>query len=199
MKRMVAILATSLLVVGLSGATRAEGDEMADAVTTSDNPVVVVKTSMGTIEIELFQDKAPISVENFLGYVDDGFYNGTIFHRVMKGFMIQGGGFDQGMERKKAKAPIKNEATNGVGNEIGTVAMARTDVVDSATSQFFINTVNNARLDYKSARSYGYAVFGKVISGMEVAKEIESVQTATKNGMGDVPVTTVTIESITRK
>jgi cyclophilin family peptidyl-prolyl cis-trans isomerase len=166
----------------------------------SGNPVVVMQTSMGTIEIELWPDKAPITVENFLGYVDKKAYDGTIFHRVIKGFMIQGGGFDADMKKRQAGAPIKNEADNGLKNEVGTIAMARTSVVDSATNQFFINTVDNVRLDHSGpGPRFGYAVFGKVVSGMDVVKKIEATPTTARPPMRDVPAEPIVIESVRRK
>lgn len=170
----------------------------------SDFPVVLMKTSMGDIKIELNRKKAPISVDNFLAYAKDGYYDGTLFHRVIKGFMIQGGGYTEDLykpphsaQTKKTRPPIKNEANNGLSNARGTIAMARTNVVDSATSQFFINVVNNQRLDYRNPRNYGYAVFGKVIEGMDVADKIRNVATRRlPNGMGDVPVEPVKILSV---
>jgi len=156
------------------------------------NPVVLIKTSKGDIKVELYKEKAPISVENFLSYVNDGYYSGTIFHRVMKNFMIQGGGFTADMKQKSPKDPIKNEAKNGLSNSKGTLAMARTSAVDSATSQFFINHADNKFLDH-GTRDYGYAVFGKVIEGMDIVDKIAIVPT----GHQDVPTETVTIESIT--
>ncbi len=162
------------------------------------NTTVVMATSEGNIEIELFDDKAPISVSNFLAYVDAGFYDNTVFHRVIPNFMIQGGGFEANMNQKTTKAPIKNEAKNGLKNDRGTLAMARTMVVDSATSQFFINVVNNDFLN-NGARDFGYAVFAKVSSGMDVVDKIAAVKTANRGGMGDVPVTTVMIKSVKRK
>lgn len=144
------------------------------------NPHVMLETSQGTIELELFADKAPVSVENFLHYVQKGHYNGTIFHRVIQNFMIQGGGFDAKVSEKRGdKPPIRNEADNGLQNKRGTLAMARTAVVDSATTQFFINLVDNAFLDHKSKdmRGYGYAVFGKVVKGMEVVDRIGASKT----------------------
>jgi peptidyl-prolyl cis-trans isomerase A (cyclophilin A) len=138
----------------------------------SSFPVVVIETSQGTIEAELWPDKAPITVENFLGYVDDGHYDQTIFHRCIGGFMIQGGGFGPNMQRKQTRQPIRNEADNGARNLRGTLAMARTSVVHSATDQFFINTVDNRGLDH-GVRDFGYAVFGKVIDGMDVVDRIE--------------------------
>lgn len=162
------------------------------------NPQVVMETSMGTVKIELFKDKAPISVRNFLSYVKDAYYDDTIFHRVIKGFMIQGGGLDENMQPKKTKFAIKNEATNGLKNVRGTLAMARTSVVDSATSQFFINVVDNAFLDHsgKTPDRFGYAVFGQVVDGMDVVDAIREVKTGNKAGHQDVPVETVFIKSI---
>lgn len=162
------------------------------------NTTVTMETSEGSIDIELLADKAPISVSNFLAYADAGFYNNTIFHRVIPRFMIQGGGFDANMSQKPTRAPIKNEAANGVKNDRGTLAMARTSVIDSATAQFFINVVNNDFLNH-GGRDYGYAVFGKVVAGMDVVDKIAAVQTGVKNGMGDVPVKTVIIKSVKRK
>ncbi len=168
---------------------------------TGKNPIVVISTSMGDIEAELYADKAPESVKNFLAYAESGHYNGTVFHRVIKGFMIQGGGMTPDMNQKPTKAPIKNEADNGLKNLNGTLAMARTSVVDSATSQFFINVKDNAFLDHKSKtpQGYGYAVFGKVISGMDVVQKIENVSTGNKGMHQDVPVEPVVIKSVTVK
>ncbi len=161
-----------------------------------ENARVIMKTSKGDIKIELYADKAPISVKNFLSYVDDKFYDGTIFHRVIKDFMIQGGGFTADMNQKATKGQIKNEAQNGLKNERGTVAMARTGVIDSATSQFFINTVDNAFLNFSSpdARGFGYCVFGKVVEGMDVVDLIRAVPT----GAQDVPNETVKILEVRR-
>lgn len=162
------------------------------------NPVVLMDTSMGPVKIELYREKAPLTVANFLGYVKDKFYDGTIFHRVIAGFMIQGGGFDAEMKQKPAKAPVKNEAGNGLKNASGTIAMARTSVVDSATAQFFINVVDNVALDHRgeSPRDFGYAVFGKVIDGMDVVHKIERVKTGTRAGFQDVPSEAVVIRSV---
>lgn len=162
---------------------------------------VKMETSAGTIKLELDDQKAPLSVANFLKYADEGYYNGTIFHRVIKGFMIQGGGFGTDLKRKPTKPPIKNEADNGLLNNRGTIAMARTNVVDSATSQFFINHVDNAFLNFKSpdARGFGYAVFGKVIEGMDVVDKI--AETPVKRGAGpfaNLPTKTVEIVSVER-
>jgi len=156
--------------------------------------VVMLETSLGTIELELDAEKAPISVENFLAYVDAGHYDGTIFHRVIPGFMIQGGGFDTSMKQKATRAPIKNEADNGLLNARGTVAMARTNDVNSATSQFFINVVDNGFLNH-GGRDFGYAVFAKVTAGMDVADKIAAV----KRGAQDVPVEQVVIKKASRK
>ena len=167
--------------------------------TAQDNPVVVIETSLGAVTAELDRRNAPVSVANFLAYADAGHYAGTIFHRVIKGFMIQGGGLTADLERKQTRAPIRNEATNGISNERGTLAMARTNVVDSATSQFFINTVDNAMLDNRGTTpaEYGYAVFGRVIDGMDVVDRIENVATGRREAFQDVPETTVEILSIT--
>lgn len=163
----------------------------------SSNPKVLLKTSKGDITIELYSDKAPITVKNFLSYVDDKTYDGTVFHRVINSFMIQGGGFDTSGKQKPTKAPIKLESNNGLKNDIGTIAMARTMDPNSATDQFFINTAKNDFLNY-GFRDEGYAVFGKVVSGMDVVKAIESVSTTTKNGMGDWPSEDVLIISVRR-
>ena len=165
------------------------------------NPVVVMKTDLGTVELELYQKQAPESVKNFLRYVDEGFYNGTIFHRVIPTFMIQGGGFTESMEQKKVHEPIKNEASAELSNDRGTLAMARTQIVDSATAQFFINVTDNLFLNHrdKTAQGFGYAVFGKVVSGMDVVDKIKAVPTTSKAGNQDVPVKAVVIESIKRK
>ena len=165
------------------------------------NPVVVIKTNHGEIEVELYADKAPVTVANFLKYVDAKFYDGTIFHRVMKDFMIQGGGMTADMEQKKTNDPIENEAANGLKNEVGTLAMARTNAPHSATAQFFINTKANDFLNYQGARNFsvGYAVFGKVTAGMEVVRKIEGVATGNHGMHQNVPREAVTIESIRRK
>jgi len=165
-----------------------------------ENPMVTIKTSKGDIKVELYQDKAPITVSNFLAYVDDGHYDGTIFHRVIENFMIQGGGFTKDFVQKPTKAPIKNEATNGLKNERGTLAMARTGVIDSATSQFFINVTDNDFLNHTrpDMRGYGYCVFGKVIDGMDVVDQIKSVKTGSHGPHQDVPVEPIEIIEITR-
>ena len=161
------------------------------------NPVVFMSTSMGDIRIELDAAKAPITTKNFVQYVSAGHYDGLIFHRVIPGFMIQGGGMDVAMNEKKNGAPIKNEAANGLKNDVGTIAMARTNVVDSATSQFFINVKNNDFLNHRStaAAEFGYAVFGRVIDGLDVVRSIEKVPTGNRGHHQDVPTQPVTINS----
>jgi len=170
-----------------------------NSVFAADNPKVLMETSMGNVTIELNAEKAPISVENFLGYVNSGSYEGTIFHRVMKQFMNQGGGFTADFTKKQTLSPIQNEADNGLKNDIGTIAMARTNAPHSATNQFFINTADNAFLNHKSktSRGWGYAVFGKVTEGMDVMKKIEGVSTHTNSkGMQNVPVEPIVIKKI---
>ena len=162
------------------------------------NPVALISTSLGDITVELFKDKAPVSVENFLGYVSDRFYDGTVFHRVVKGFMIQGGGFTPQLVEKSTRDPIQNEATNGLRNLRGTLAMARRAALRSATSQFYINVSDNADLDHTgfTPRDFGYAVFGRVLSGMDVVDRIAAVATHSAGGMDDVPIDAVVIKSI---
>jgi cyclophilin family peptidyl-prolyl cis-trans isomerase len=182
------ILLLMAIVVGMAGVARAA------------NPVVVLDTSMGTIKIELYEDKAPTTVKNFLGYVDDKFYDGTVFHRVIPDFMVQGGGMAPGMHEKKTKDPIKNESSNGLTNQKYTVAMARTSVPDSATSQFFINVKDNQFLDRANSRDgVGYCVFGKVIEGQDVVDKIRAVKTGNKGMYNDVPVEDVVIKSVHRQ
>jgi len=158
------------------------------------NPVAIISTSMGDITVELFKDKAPVSVENFLNYASEGFYAGTIFHRVVRGFVIQGGGFTAAMKEKPTREPIQNEATNGLKNMRGTLSMARTRVLRSATSQFYINLADNTSLDHRgyTPDDFGYAVFGRVLTGMDVVDAIAAVPTREEN-----PVTAVTIKSVT--
>lgn len=183
------ILATTIFMVLTAGPVQAE------------NPVVVLTTSKGTVELELFADKAPASVANFLAYVDAKFYDNTIFHRVIPGFMIQGGGFTVDMQQKPTQAAVKNEADNKLKNERGTIAMARTSDPHSATAQFFVNVVNNDFLNYrtKSAQGWGYAVFGKATAGMDVVDAITKVQTVNRGRFRDVPSEPVIIQSIRRK
>ena len=188
-KRIIFIVAALSLSAGIACA--------ADAVKKSKNPVVVMETSMGNVKMELFEAEAPISVKNFLEYTNSGFYNGTIFHRVIANFMIQGGGFTTDFNSKPTKAPIKNEAGNGLKNQRGTLAMARTGVVDSATAQFFVNVVDNDFLNQrdKTQQGFGYAVFGKVVEGMDVVDKIAAVKTVTR-GFPDVPEKQIVIKSI---
>jgi len=185
-------LVAAVAAIGV-GCTNAE-----EKPTNPSNPIVVISTSQGDMKVELYKDKAPKTVENFLGYVNDKFYDGTIFHRVIPRFMIQGGGFTPDMKQKPTKAAIKNEAGNGLKNTDGTLAMARTSDVDSATAQFFVNVKDNDFLDHKddSIQGFGYCVFGKVIGGLKVAHAIEGVETDTKGMYQDVPVEPVVIKSV---
>jgi len=162
------------------------------------NPRVVISTSKGNMTLELDPDKAPETVKNFLAYVDEGFYDGTVFHRVIPGFMIQGGGHLPDLQKKETKEPIRNEATNGLKNLRGTISMARTANPHSATSQFFINHADNAMLDNSPQQGWGYAVFGKVIEGMDVLDAIANTPTGNSGGMADVPRETILIKSVKR-
>ena len=165
------------------------------------NPVLLIKTNLGSIKVELWPDKSPLTVKNFLAYTDEKFFDGTIFHRVIPGFMVQGGGFTPDMSQKPTHAPVKNEARSDVKNARGTLAMARTGVVNSATSQFFINVADNVGLDHKdnSVEGFGYCVFGKVLEGMDVVDKIVAVKThAISRYVKDVPDVPVVIESVTR-
>ena len=161
-------------------------------------PVVLMSTSKGEVKIELFEKEAPVTVKNFLAYVNESFYDGTIFHRVIPGFMLQGGGFTQAMQQKPPKPQIKNEAANGLTNDTGTLAMARTNMIDSATSQFFINVKDNDFLNHKdtSMQGFGYCVFGRVIEGMDVVSAIEGVQTGQRGMHADVPQEPIFIQSM---
>ncbi len=185
-------LIISIMVVLMAFATTIQANKT--------NPKVIMKTSMGDITIELYPDKAPITVKNFFSYVDEKFYDGTIFHRVMKGFMIQGGGLTPDFKSKPAKPAIKNEAANKLKNKKGTIAMARMPDKDSAASQFFINHVDNPGLDHRdnTPEGYGYAVFGKVINGMDVVDAVANVTIMTRSGRANVPRETITIISIRR-
>jgi cyclophilin family peptidyl-prolyl cis-trans isomerase len=179
----------------VAGALTAAGPTQA---TGKGNPMVVLSTSLGDIKVELYPDKAPATVKNFLAYVNAGYYDNTIFHRVIPGFMVQGGGLTADMKDKHEgqKPPIKNESSNGLKNDVGTLAMARTSVPDSATSQFFINVKSNDFLNKEKAQDgVGYAVFGKVVDGMDVVKKIEQVQTTSKGMHQNVPVDAVVIKS----
>jgi cyclophilin family peptidyl-prolyl cis-trans isomerase len=155
------------------------------------------ETSLGDFTVELFEKEAPISAANFLAYIDEGFFDSTIFHRIVPGFVIQGGGFTEDMSQKRTKAPIKNEADNGLKNERGTLSMARTNDINSATSQFFVNLKDNEFLDH-SRGNFGYAVFGKVTEGMDVIDKIADVETGRKKGYDDVPVDAVVMKSVRR-
>lgn len=170
---------------------------MAQAETAETKPLVVLTTNLGAITIELNADKAPISVANFLAYVDSGFYSNTLFHRVLPGFMIQGGGYDLKLDHKKNMDPVKNEAANGLVNDRGSVALARTSAINSATSQFFINTVNNAFLNHTESID-GYTVFGRVIEGMAVVDKIEMTPTKRSDSFADLPVEPVILLSVSR-
>jgi len=195
MKKLLSLLIVLLLTMPFAQAQAPVQEDSATTTESSDNPTATIHTSFGDIQVELFENEAPVSVANFIQYADDGFYSGTIFHRVISYFMIQGGGMTPDMEKKPTRDPIVNEADNGLKNERGTLAMARTNDVNSATSQFFINVEVNGALDHtgiQDSRSWGYTVFGKVISGMDVVDEIRFVETAGS----DVPVTPVLIESV---
>jgi cyclophilin family peptidyl-prolyl cis-trans isomerase len=195
-----ATLALGTGMISRAQTTTIEKTSGSEPATNQENLVVIIKTSQGDIKAELFQDKAPLTVKNFLQYVDDKSYNGTIFHRVINGFMIQGGGFTKDFVQKPTHAPVKNEAANGLKNQRGTIAMARTTDVDSATSQFFINVADNAFLDHKSPtpQGFGYCVFGKVLEGLDVADKIKSVATTSRGPYQNVPVETVEIIEIRR-
>ena len=187
-------LLTLIILVSGCGESAKKG-QMETKMAQQGTKMVKFETSMGDIVIELDEKAAPVSVRNFLRYVEEGFYNGTIFHRVIPNFMIQGGGFTVDMERKQTHEPIVNEASNGLSNVRGSIAMARTNVPDSATSQFFINHKDNGFLDYVEGSRAGYAVFGKTIEGMDVVDEIAAVNTGIRNNMKDVPVEPVEIKS----
>ena len=199
------IVSTTILAVNVRN-IQADDKVTGDAASMTPEPEkgdkvmkVKIETSHGTIVAELDPEKAPVTVENFLKYVREGFYDGTIFHRVIEGFMIQGGGFDDNMQQKKTLSPIRNEAGNGLKNVKGTLAMARTSVVDSATAQFFINLADNGFLDHRdeTQAGYGYAVFGKVVEGMDVVEAIGKVKTGDFRGHQDVPASHVVLEKVT--
>lgn len=185
-----------LMLAGALVAGLVSGMATAEEASVAPNLYVEMDTTAGNIVIELDEAKAPTTVANFKGYVDDGYYDGLIFHRVIDGFMVQGGGFDTDMNQKGTKAPIKIESNNGLKNERGTIAMARTMDPNSATSQFFINTQNNTFLDYPGQDGYGYTVFGKVVSGMDVVDQMEKVKTGNRGMHGDVPVEPIIIENM---
>ncbi|MFP4207616.1 MAG: peptidylprolyl isomerase [Wenzhouxiangella sp.] len=194
------LLAICLLIPALSGAqtTEEQPQEQSDPQTT-EYPTVILHTNFGAITLELYEDKAPQSVANFVQYARDGHYDGTLFHRVIPNFMIQGGGFDTDFQQKSTREPIENEADNGLGNERGTVAMARTNDPHSATAQFFINVTDNDFLNHRSKASgqtWGYAVFGRVVDGMDVVDAIRAVDTGRRGMHQDVPVEDVIIERV---
>ena len=191
-----AALAIALALFTSSAARAAAAAVPDEAQGGAAGPVVVMTTSLGEIRIELDKGKAPVSVENFLGYVGQKHYDGTVFHRVIDGFMIQGGGFTADMVKKPTGPPVKNEAQNGLRNVRGSIAMARTADPNSATCQFFINVADNPGLDYPKPDGHGYTVFGRVTAGMDVVDKIKAVATGEKGGMRDVPVTPVVIESV---
>jgi cyclophilin family peptidyl-prolyl cis-trans isomerase len=189
MKKLFWLLTSTLLVSGT----------LMQNLSAQDHTRALIRTSMGDIHLELFADKAPASVENFINYAKSGFYDGTIFHRVISHFMIQGGGYTPDLEKKNTREPIVNEANNGLSNTRGTIAMARTPHPHSATAQFFINTQDNLNLNHVSednSRNWGYAVFGRVTDGMEVVDEIRLVETGKAGSLSDVPMTPVVIESV---
>ena len=190
---------TRLITLGawMLGLSAAVASPWAAAEATPPAPRVHLETNLGTIVLELNPDKAPETVENFLQYVKDKHYDGTVFHRVIGNFMIQGGGFKADMQQKSTRPPIALESRNGLKNDRGTIAMARTNVPDSATAQFFINVVDNAMLNAPNPDGHGYAVFGKVVSGMDVVDKIRSVPTGPRGGHRDVPNTPVTIRQAT--
>jgi len=187
-KRITAILLGCCLLSPLGGA----------ADQSSTRPMVKMQTSRGDITLELYPEKAPETVDNFLQYTDDGFYDGTVFHRVIPGFVLQGGGLTADMERKSTREPVTNESDNGLLNRRGTLSMARLPDPHSATSQFFINLVDNPHLDHQGGDQWGYAVFAKVVDGMDVVDEIAAVETTTKSGYRDVPASAVLIERVQR-
>ena len=194
-RRLFLTLKASLLTLFISSTVFAQSELETKTTAATTNPQVLIETTEGTIIMELYPNKAPNTVKNFLKYVNEGFYDDTIFHRVIPGFMVQGGGFTENFDKKITHAPIQNEADNGLRNRIGTVAMARTNDPHSATAQFFINVAQNTFLDFrdKTPRAWGYAVFGKVTSGMKTVNIIRMKKTGFKNGMKDVPVETVKI------
>lgn len=191
-------ICTGLVVAGPTLTAISQDAAPAQSTQKEQQPMVHVQTSLGDIVIELDAEKAPISAKNFLEYVDSGYYNGTIFHRVIDGFMIQGGGFDSDFKQKTPRAPIKNEGKNGLKNDRGTIAMARTSDPNSATAQFFINVADNGGLDHPRPDGHGYAVFGKVTKGMDVVDKIKGVATTSRAGHQNVPSKTVEILSIKR-
>lgn len=197
--RILAALLLTLPLWTMAEETDSESESATPETKTVEQPQVILHTSMGALELELYPEKAPISVENFLQYARDGYYDGTIFHRVIENFMVQGGGFDADFNEKPTREPITNEADNGLSNTRGTLAMARTNDPHSATAQFFINAVDNPFLDHRgtqSGRTWGYAVFGRVTSGMKVVDMIRVVETGQRGPHGDVPAEPIVIERV---
>jgi peptidyl-prolyl cis-trans isomerase A (cyclophilin A) len=188
-------LARAVAIAAVGAGLQAQAADPATPAAAPTHPRVALETSLGRIVVELQPDRAPKSVENFLQYVKDGFYDGTVFHRVISTFMIQGGGFTPDMAQKATRAPIQNESRNGLKNVRGSVAMARTSIPDSATAQFFINVVDNGNLDYPSFDGVGYAVFGQVVEGMDVVEKIRAVPTTRKGMFENVPVNAVVIKT----
>jgi cyclophilin family peptidyl-prolyl cis-trans isomerase len=201
MTAVIGFLFAALLQVPQSPAPAATPAQAPSELPAPGNPVVVIETTLGDFSVELFNDRAPVSTANFLQYASAGFYAGTIFHRIVPGFVIQGGGFTSGMEEKPTRAPIQNEATNGLRNVRGTLSMARTRTLRSATSQFYVNLADNAQLDHRgfSPDEFGYAVFGRVLAGMDVVDRIAAVKTRPFGPHQDVPVEPVVIKSVTVK
>ena len=203
MKRFLGLFLLSLFVLtgcnSNTGSSTEETTQLPSGDTTMSNPKIKFETSLGEFTAELYPEKAPKSVENFLSYVNAGFYDGTIYHRVIPGFMIQGGGMNPDMSEKSNNAPIENEADNGLSNETGTLAMARTGDPHSATSQFFVNASDNTFLNHtaKNQQGWGYAVFGKVTDGLDIVKAIEAVKTGNNGGHGDVPLEAVVMNKVT--
>jgi len=190
---------TAIIASGLAVWLVGCGADRETALAPSPDVVVLMQTSMGDIRLRLFPDRSPITVGNFLSYVDDGSYDGTIFHRLIESFMIQGGGYTTDFTRKKTRKPIKNEADNGLSNKRGTLSMARTNLINSATCQFFINVVDNSFLDHHGPREFGYAVFGEVVQGMDVVDRIRAVETGANGPFtSDCPLENVVIQSVSR-
>ena len=196
-KVLVCVFLAGIILISSFEGQQAKAADKKQKEKTVEAKKIKIETNMGNIVIELNEKKAPVTVANFLKYTKEGFFNGTIFHRVIKNFMIQGGGFTEDMQKRGTHSAIVNEASNGLKNDKGTIAMARTNNPNSATSQFFINHKNNDFLNYVQGRNPGYAVFGKVVEGMDIVDKIAAVKTTTKAGMGDVPVEAVVMKSVT--
>jgi len=192
--RLLFILSTAIFLLGCQSQTKEESSM------SNFNPIVTIRTNQGDIQVELYAEKAPVTVKNFLRYVDEKHYNDTIFHRVIDGFMIQGGGMTVDLKQKETHETIRNEADNRISNTRGTIAMARTSEIHSATSQFFINVVDNNFLDYRNPTpsGFGYCVFGKVVSGLEIVDKIKIAKTSIKKGFEDVPIETIKILEIVK-